>query len=1306
MSQLREQTQDNESEEDTKEDLSEDSKEDLSEDSKEDLSEDSKENLDEDSKEDLSEDSEEELEEDSDKDLDEDLDEELKEDSNEGLDEDQPIDLDLGDVRLNIDPSLSDLDSLDPNTNEDKESINLDLSDARLNIDPSLSDLGSLDPDTKEGISTEPIDLDLGDARLNFDPSLSDLGSLDPDTSEGKELIDLDLGYARINFDPSLSDLGSLDPDTSEGKELIDFDLSDARVNIDPSLSDLGSLDLDTKEGISTEPIELDHSDINPYIDDNEGTITSLLIKRDKESNHMSELNVRLSDMDSELVSELQGDSDVQDIARDELSGLDAELLEMDDISSSEFREVPVIQDVLKDELSELDGELSELEDISSYELKETPVIQDMLEDELSELDGELSEIDDITSRELQEAPVIQDVLEDELSELDGELSLIKDISSSDFQDSKITQNIVREEIKDELMKLDNESWDLKDMFLNEFVDLSETQYSLEEDSLEISNAMEPVALDIANVHTKTLGQDYVGEPQIENVYEEGNENEINYDLSIDKNNQEASEQELSLIGKENGEESREITATTSSTTSTDQKENQEDIKEEEQVLEQEKENQMETDYNTTGFTDQTLNLKQRLGREFGGFIDQRKNLDERLRREFRGQVEDKDQDIQKDEPEQELSLIGKESGEESKEITATTSSTTSTVQKDNQEDDKESEPTSERNEESLNNNDIKDTKKSSENLNNETEEEVKLEGEGSEDLEDLIDKAIGEFKILKDPKLKEMIKKHDGIAYKGNHFTKKFIKFIKDQDNDALTRKEKDNLVKRIDEFNENRNINNLLRYYIKYTKISQNKIIEKLEDMNLNISKYTLSQISHKILTGEEYKKRFLRPQNWVPDEQREGIIKAGRSTNPGSLRDIGNEFGVPDSTVGNIIRKDLGEKVYHKKFPKSADWVSDEQREGIIKAGRSKDPDSINKIAETWGVAHGTARDILKKDLGEKVYHKKFPKPPEVSDEQREGIIKAGRSKNPGSLRDIGNEFGVPDSTVGNIIRKDLAEKVYHKKFPKSADWVSDEQREGIIKAGRSTNPGSLTDIANEFGVPDSTVGNIIRKDLGKEEFNKKFHNDISQSIGLENHQLIEKIATKDFDEKRKKSPNVPILISEPNIYTNSKKCCDNAFKNDKKYLQKLLKDKIAKELKIDPKKFDHIKVVLFDYTGLLIKNNIINKIEKYQHSKIMLFIVGTHWFQSWVSRVKKLPKDKRIKYPENIRIIKWDLFADLLNLSDDNRKRLKEIIKLSGLRDLETLKNLNEQNNYKLHRLKKSKTKKKGSKNNLDAFLSKI
>ena len=857
MSQLREQTQDNESEEDTKEDLSEDSKEDLSEDPKEDLSEDSKEDLSEDSKEDLNEDSEEEKE-DTDEDLNGDSEEEKKdtdEDLNEASEEEKEnLDVELRlelrleiklELKLNVGISLQDLSTIEPDTNEGISALDLSTIEPDTNEGISALDLNTIEPDTNEGISA------------------LDLNTIEPDTSEGISALDLSTIEPDTNEGISALDLSTIEPDTSEGISALDLSTLDSdkelklelELNVGINASDLSTLELkdecfELNEGLNTEDPEKvtgliltdnalklyndqetgqNYSDLNmldsdteegTYIDNNEGTTTCLLIKEQKESN--------------ELACEPQTDTAIKDILENELS--------------NELQEDTSLQDTIENELAAQDT----LENDLPSELQDGSTLQD-----------ELSELEDISSSELREYPFIQDVLEDGIG--------------------------------DDLTHLEEESWDLKDMFLNEFVDLSETQYSLEEDSLEISNAMEPVALDIANVHTRTLGQDYIGEPQTENLYEEGDEDEINYDLSMDKSNQEASKQELSLIGKETGEESKEIMATTSSatsTTSTEQKESQEDAKEEEQASEQEEENEMEMDYNRTGFTDQTLNLKQRLNGEFGDYIDQRKNLKERLRREFGSQVEDKEQDIQKDEPEQKPSLKGKQNEEESKEITATTSSTTSTEQKDNQEDDKESEPTSERNEESRNNTDIKDSEKDSENLNKETEEEVKIDGEESEDLEDLIDKAKEEFKILKDPKLKEIIKKHDGVAYKGTHFTKKFIRFIKSKENDALTKEEKDNLVKRIDKFNENKNLNNLLKYYIRYTKLSQSKILKKLKDMNLKTSPYTLTNISHKILTREKYKKRFPKPPN-LSDEQREGIIKAGRSENPCSLEDIASFF-----------------------------------------------------------------------------------------------------------------------------------------------------------------------------------------------------------------------------------------------------------------------------------------------------------------------------------------------------------------------------------------------------------------------------
>jgi len=65
----------------------------------------------------------------------------------------------------------------------------------------------------------------------------------------------------------------------------------------------------------------------------------------------------------------------------------------------------------------------------------------------------------------------------------------------------------------------------------------------------------------------------------------------------------------------------------------------------------------------------------------------------------------------------------------------------------------------------------------------------------------------------------------------------------------------------------------------------------------------------------------------------------------------------------------------------------------------------------------------------------------------------------------------------------------------------------------------------------------------------------------------------------------------------------------------------------------------------------KDNIINKAEKYQTSNCILFIVGTQWYV--YNDVLQTPQDTRIRYPKNLKIISYALFADLIGLNGEYR-----------------------------------------------------
>ncbi len=67
--------------------------------------------------------------------------------------------------------------------------------------------------------------------------------------------------------------------------------------------------------------------------------------------------------------------------------------------------------------------------------------------------------------------------------------------------------------------------------------------------------------------------------------------------------------------------------------------------------------------------------------------------------------------------------------------------------------------------------------------------------------------------------------------------------------------------------------------------------------------------------------------------------------------------------------------------------------------------------------------------------------------------------------------------------------------------------------------------------------------------------------------------------------------------------------------------------------------------------------------------MLFIVGTKWHH--YDEVMELPNDQMIKYPENVKVISHDLFANLIGLEGDNRTTYNRIIDLNYDNDLEAI-----------------------------------
>ncbi|MBA7507071.1 hypothetical protein ES706_05787 [subsurface metagenome] len=338
----------------------------------------------------------------------------------------------------------------------------------------------------------------------------------------------------------------------------------------------------------------------------------------------------------------------------------------------------------------------------------------------------------------------------------------------------------------------------------------------------------------------------------------------------------------------------------------------------------------------------------------------------------------------------------------------------------------------------------------------------------------------------------------------------------------------------------------------------------------------------------------------------------------------------------------------------------------------------------------------------------YKIRFPSPQEaISEEKKREIILDILNPHSGKIRELAEKHNIAFGTIRNYAAEAFKDdpKGYRKRFPFESEQLSKEKRSEILRDVLDSKSGTMTIIAKKHEVSVGSVANIALSVYSKEEYEKRFPRDMPLMKGQILHNLINKILSEDFDIKRKHNPEVPILISEPRIFSNSKDHADCGFYSSQDYLQKLIQQPfLSEELRLNPKKLEHIEFVQFDYTNWLDDKNILAKILKYQHPNIMLFIVGTFWYENWDSRVKPLPKDHRIDYPKNINIISSDLFAEFIKLNEENRQIFDYLIYLNKIGDINGLKQINKNNKYKLNfsEILQKKFKIEHSKHSLDKW----
>ncbi len=381
--------------------------------------------------------------------------------------------------------------------------------------------------------------------------------------------------------------------------------------------------------------------------------------------------------------------------------------------------------------------------------------------------------------------------------------------------------------------------------------------------------------------------------------------------------------------------------------------------------------------------------------------------------------------------------------------------------------------------------------------------------------------------------------------------------------------------------------------------------------------------------------------------------------------------------------------GDRVqYNNRFQKPTDIISEKEEKNIVNFIKQElnegNIKSIRKIAEQFDRSRGAIKRIARDNLSTKDLNKiwipnkdKIPK--KITDKIKQEVQK----HYPKSIKELKKIYKVSEKAISRIAKDENSKNEYERKWP-AHEKIPQNVRNAVIRDIKKTdlNQG---EIADKYSITRHSVRRFAKDEIYKEsekEFRERFPQDNFFALGAETHNCVIDELTRFFKQNHDTK-----FYSEPKIYPGyPNKAADGLILNNEEFLQKRLQDPnntndISKIIHDIPSnslmdQFNNIKAMQFDFTNNITDENIIEKSLKYQNPDLMLYIVGTKWYP--YDSVKNLPKHEGILYPDNIKVICHDLFAEFIGLQADALENYEEIIDLNYNGDVSTLKSIHHTN----------------------------
>lgn len=535
-------------------------------------------------------------------------------------------------------------------------------------------------------------------------------------------------------------------------------------------------------------------------------------------------------------------------------------------------------------------------------------------------------------------------------------------------------------------------------------------------------------------------------------------------------------------------------------------------------------------------------------------------------------------------------------------------------------------------------------------------------------------------------PVERNIIKKISELDYKTINQIADHIKVILHK---AMTRKriDPDLLQKILDEIQQE-----IHRYNLGLEPTSLNKISDRL-GVNQSVISYW-----GKNKYPKEYAEIWGRGEDWFLSEEIRSLIikrfndeieKYNNDQAPTSLNSIVKEFNVSYETVRKIVMKEFPK--YYTLIWKVDNGLSTEYKELLYKRLDAEVgeqiPTSLCEIGRDLEISHDMVRYYAKKrypnlfddkwgkfqlttqeiESIQDRFHKeikRFEKYEEKTIMYDEFGQKFDITKNevyrPNSITMIANDLNTSRDTISRIFIKTAPEK-YKEIYAKHR--LTEEQLKFIISDILCTKM-PLTRIAEEHNVSSGTISRIslekVQPNYDDYDHSERFPQDVFQQLGTATHSIIEYISTEH--------------LLEYDIYKFSE-IPEGKYKIDdllpcievRKFYNKLImvnRERLSlwEEIGLD---LDDNYEIVFEYTSYISKKQYQKKTKKYYRPERMILIVGTRWYD------KKYPKPIIHTRFKNVKIIRHDIFADLIGLSGHLREEFENAIELNYNYDLKEM-----------------------------------